>query len=167
MTNFDIFLSEPKFASFAEVAVSAEKILNIDPAACVLNCRRAMEFAVKWMYSVDGELVLPWDDKLVSLMSTDEFRDVVDDNLLRRMHFIRKLGNTAAHAGSKVTCEQAALCLENLYIFLDFVAYCYGDNYEERAFDPVLLEEERIATSAAPPRNDGAEEGSPASQRSV
>ena len=43
MTNFDIFLSEPRFASFAEVAVSAEKILNIDPAACVLNCRRARE----------------------------------------------------------------------------------------------------------------------------
>ena len=39
MTNFDIFLSEPKFASFAEVAVSVEKILHIDPAAPVLNCR--------------------------------------------------------------------------------------------------------------------------------
>ena len=139
MTNFDIFLSEPKFASFAEVAVSAEKILNIDLAACVLNCRRAMEFAVEWMYSVDGELVLPWDDKLVSLMSTDEFRDVVDTNLLRRMDFIRKVGNTAAHAGKKISREQAVLCLENLYIFLDFVAYCYGDNYEERDFDPNLL----------------------------
>ena len=43
MTNFDIFLSETKMAFFAEVAVSAEKILNIDPAACMLNCRRAME----------------------------------------------------------------------------------------------------------------------------
>ena len=42
MTNFDSFLSEAKFASFAEVAVSAEKILHIDPAACVLNCRRVM-----------------------------------------------------------------------------------------------------------------------------
>ena len=28
MTNFDIFLSEPKFASFTEVAVSADKMLN-------------------------------------------------------------------------------------------------------------------------------------------
>ena len=139
MTNFDMFLSEPKFASFAEVAVSAEKILNIDPAACVLNCRRAMEFAVKWMYSVDGELKLPWDDKLISLMSTDEFRDVVDTNLLRRMDFIRKVGNTAAHAGKKISREQAVLCLENLYLFLDFVAYCYGDNYEERAFDASTL----------------------------
>ena len=139
MTNFDIFLTESKFTSFAEVAVSAEKILNIDPAACVLNCRRCLEFAVKWMYSVDGELVLPWDDKLVSLISTDEFRDVVDANLLRRMDFIRKVGNTAAHAGKKISREQAVLCLENLYIFLDFVAYCYGDHYEERAFDDGLL----------------------------
>ena len=44
MTNFDIFLSEPKFTSFAEVAVSAEKILNIDPAACVLMCCKAIGF---------------------------------------------------------------------------------------------------------------------------
>ena len=159
MTNFDIFLTETKFASFAEVAVSAEKILNIDPAACVLNCRRAMEFAVKWMYSVDGDLVLPWDDKLVSLMSTDEFRDVVDDNLLRRMHFIRKLGNTAAHAGSKITREQAALCLENLYIFLDFVAYCYGDNYEEHSFDASLLEEKPdVAGEGSPAKGAGEDE---------
>ena len=49
MTNFDFLLSSPQFSSFAEVAVSAERILHIDPAACVLNCRRAMEFAVKWM----------------------------------------------------------------------------------------------------------------------
>ena len=147
MTNFDIFLSEPRFASFAEAAVSAEKNLHIDPAACVLNCRRCLEAAVKWMYSVDGELKLPWDDKLVSLMSTDEFRDVVDESLLRRMDFIRKVGNTAAHAGKKISREQAALCLENLYLFLDFLAYCYGDNYEERTFDLNLLNPiERLAT---------------------
>lgn len=92
MTNFDFLKKEKKFNSFADVAVSAEKILPIDYAASVLNCRRAMEFAVKWMYSVDGSLVVPWDDKLVSLMSTDEFRDIVDADLLLRMHFIR--GNT-------------------------------------------------------------------------
>ena len=41
MTNFDHFFSKPKFFSFTEV--SAEKILNIDPVACVLNYRQAME----------------------------------------------------------------------------------------------------------------------------
>ena len=61
----------------------------MDYAASVLNCRRAMEFAVKWMYSVDSALVMPWDDRLVSLMSTDEFRDIIDADLLKRMEFIR------------------------------------------------------------------------------
>ena len=44
MTNLDFLLSPPKFGTFGPVAVSAEKILHIDASACVLNCRRAMEF---------------------------------------------------------------------------------------------------------------------------
>ena len=78
MTNFDFLKKEPKFKDFADVAMSAEKILPLDCAASVLSCRRAMEFAVKWMYSVDSSLVMPWDERLVSLMNTDEFRDIVD-----------------------------------------------------------------------------------------
>ena len=140
MTNFDFLKTEVKFESFADVAISAEKILPIDVAASIINCRRAMEFAVKWMYSVDSSLVMPWDDKLVSLMNTEEFRDVVDDSLWVRMDFIRKKGNTAAHSGRRVTKEQALLCLENLFIFMDFISYCYGDEYTERKFDPTLSE---------------------------
>ena len=147
MTNFDLFRKEQDFAVFAEPAAAAEQIYRIDPAACVLNCRRAMEFAVKWMYSVDSELVMPYQDTLVSLMSTDEFRQIVGDSILRRMDYIRKIGNTAAHGGKKITKEQAALCLENLYIFLDFVAYCYAEEYEERAYDPSLLEQESPASA--------------------
>lgn len=141
MTNFDFLKKESKFNSFADVAISAEKILLIDYAASIINCRRAMEFAVKWMYSVDGALVKPWDDKLVSLLSTDEFRDIVDADLLKRMDFIRKMGNSAAHAGKKMKKEQAELCLENLYIFLDFVAYCYAEDYTEGKYNPELIKE--------------------------
>jgi len=147
MTNFDLFAKVQDFASFTEPAVSAERIYRIDTAACVLNCRRAMEAAVKWMYSVDRALVMPYQDNLVSLIGTDEFRDIVDASLLRRMDFIRKTGNAAAHAGRKITREQAALCLENLYIFLDFVAYCYAEDYREGTFDPSLLEQEAPAAT--------------------
>lgn len=69
MTNFDFLLSDADFAPFGEVAASAEKLLHMDLDACVLNCRRAMEFAVKWMYSVDKALDKPWQDTLVSLMN--------------------------------------------------------------------------------------------------
>ena len=139
MTNFDIFSAIPQFDPFASVAVSAERILHIDPSACVLNCRRAMEFAVKWMYSVDKALVMPYQDSLVSLMNTEDFRDIVGADIWRRMDLIRRMGNNAAHNGKKITEEQAALCLENLYVFLDFVAYCYGENYTEGHFDRSLL----------------------------
>ena len=150
-TNFEFLKKESKFSSFADVAISAEKILPIDFAASTINCRRAMEFAIKWMYSVDHSLVMPWDDKLVSLMSTDEFRDIVDEDLLKRMDFIRKTGNNAAHAGKKITKEQAILCLENLYIFMDFVAYCYADTYEEGSFNASLVEEKPNVIPVIPP----------------
>ncbi|MBR2883174.1 MAG: DEAD/DEAH box helicase family protein [Clostridia bacterium] len=140
MTNFDFLTQDSQFNTFSSVAVSAEKILHIDAAACVINCRRAMEFAVKWMYSVDKELDLPWQDTLVSLMNTDEFRRIVSDDVWRRMDLIRKLGNNAAHTGRVITTEQAELCLENLFVFMDFIACCYGKDYEAKQFDASLLD---------------------------
>lgn len=139
MTNFDYLKDEPQFNSFSDVAISAEKIIHIDIDASILNCRRAMEFAVKWMYSVDKSLAMPYQDNLVSLINTDEFREIVDRDLWRRMDFIRRMGNHAAHAGKKTSFDEAALCLQNLFVFLDFVAYCYADHYEEHQFDRELL----------------------------
>lgn len=152
MSNFTPYLSIPSFAAFAPIAESAEKILSIDPAACVLNCRRAMEAAVKWMYAVDGSLVAPWDDKLVTLINTEEFRGIVDEQLIFRLDFIRRMGNNAAHGGKVITREQAVLCLQNLFVFFDFLAYCYGENYTEHTFNPALLAEQ--SAQPTPPAVD-------------
>lgn len=154
MTNFDRFLTDPQFTSFAPAAVAAEKILHIDLAACILNCRRAMECGVKWMYSVDGALVKPWQDTLVNLMNAREFQEIVGKDLWKRMDHIRRMGNAAAHTGKALTRPQAELCLENLYIFLDFVAYCYGTDYQEGQFDRSLLEERPAAVVPAPAAPD-------------
>ena len=146
MTNFDFLKKDKKYAPFADVAINAERILHIDTEASVINCRRAMEFAVKWMYSVDDDLVMPYNDSLAVLTSTPEFRDIVGTDILRRMDYIRRIGNKSAHAGAKVSVEQAELCVENLFYFLDFVAYCYGRDYEAQTFDPSLL---RLTASEA------------------
>ena len=138
MTNFDFLKNDKKFDTFSDTAVTAEKILNIDIDSCVLNCRRAMEFAVKWMYSVDKELKPPYEQTLVCLINDENFRDIVGEDTYRRMDFIRKVGNNAAHSGKKVTKEQAELCLENLYYFMDQVAYFYADSYTEQQFDKNL-----------------------------
>ncbi|MBQ8298741.1 MAG: DEAD/DEAH box helicase family protein [Clostridia bacterium] len=141
MTNFDFLKSDSQFATFADAAIAAEKTLNIDIATCAINCRRAMELAIKWMYSVDKDLELPYDTKLSCLMTNENFRHIITRDLYHRMNFIRKIGNDAAHNNTKkITVEQAKLCLENLFVFIDFVACCYGDNYTQREFDLALLE---------------------------
>ena len=154
MTNFDFLLSDPQFSAFAPVAVAAEKIYQIDPAASALNCRRAMEFAVKWMYSVDDSLVRPWQTTLAGLLGTEEFRDIVGEDIWRRMQFIRSTGNRAAHDGKKVSPEQASLCLENLCIFMDFVACCYGKSYTPVSFDPALLTQKAPAPVVPAPEQN-------------
>jgi type I restriction enzyme R subunit len=150
MTNFDYLKQEPKFNSFADVAIVAEKVIQIDAESCIINCRRAMEFAIKWMYSVDKSLEMPYQDTLASLMSTEDFHDLVDDDLWKRIDLIRRIGNRAAHNGRKVTKDEAVLCLQNLYIFLDYVAYCYADDYLEKAFNIRLLENQNVNAVAEP-----------------
>ena len=146
MSNFKFLLSDPAFAPFADAAVAAERVLHIDPAASIFNCRRAMEFAVKWMYTVDKELDMPFQDNLQSLMNREEFRAIVGPDIWRRMDFIRLKGNATAHKAVKTDRAVALLCLENLHVFLDFLAYCYADEYTETKFDPNL-----IPTGIAPP----------------
>lgn len=139
MSNFDFLTKEKQFKSFVDVAISAEKIISIDTEASAINCRRAMEFAVKWMYSVDSALEMPYQENLISLVNNEDFREIVGNDIWRRLDLIRRIGNNAAHTSKKITYDQAALCLKNLHVFLDFIAYCYADNYIESKFDEKLL----------------------------
>ena len=140
MTNFDFLKSDKQFEAIADAAIAAENVLHIDRDSCVLSCRRAMELAVKWMYSVDKALKPPYQDNLVTMINDRDFRDIVGTDIWRRMDFIRKMGNVSAHEDKKITLEQAELCLENLFVFLDFVACCYGKNYTRSSFRKELLE---------------------------
>ena len=143
MTNFDFLKKEKKFASFANTAITAETLFQIDIPSCVFNIRRAMEFAVKWMYSVDSSLVMPYQDSLVTLINTVEFKDIVGTDLYRRLNFIRMVGNNSAHSSKTIIPEQAQVALENLFYFMDFIAYCYADDYEEQKFNAALLKQKQ------------------------
>ena len=140
VTNFDYLKNESKFSAFANVAISAEKIILADPDASILNSRRAMEFAVKWLYSVENSLQIPYQDNLHTLMNTEEFRQLVGPDLWKRMDYIRRCGNSVAHSNKKPGRDAALLCLENLSIFLDYVAYCYGEQYQEHPFDKSIID---------------------------
>lgn len=142
MTNFDYLKKEKEFNSFVDIAIIAERTYKIDVNTCILNCRRAMEAAIKWMFSVDNELVVPYKDNLNALMHVDAFKDIVGDDLWKRLEFIRKYGNEVAHTTKDKANDVAKLCLNNLFCFFDWISCCYGSEYEEKEFDESLLDNE-------------------------
>ncbi|MGL6200395.1 MAG: DEAD/DEAH box helicase family protein [Lachnospiraceae bacterium] len=153
-TNFDFLLKDPQFEPFAEAAVSAERVLPISPALCATACRTALEFAVKWVYSVDGSLRKPYEDKLVTLISTEDFKDLIPTGMGAKLNYLRKVGNNATHNPKGVSRDQAVLALQNLHSFMDFIVYCYGAEYEETAFNKTLLEAKPEPISVSTPSAD-------------
>ena len=139
MTNFDFLKTKNQFTTFTDAAIAAEKILNTDFSTSVIYSRRAMEGAIVWMYRNDTSLITPREKALVSLMSTVEFRDIVGTDIYKRLTSIRKTSKNAEHSAKKISSDQAKLCLENLFVFLDFVAFCYTENYTKNTFNPLLL----------------------------
>ena len=142
MTNFDYLKKEKEFNSFVDIAIVAERTYKIDVNTCILNCRRAMEAAIKWMFSIDNELVVPYKDNLNALMHVEAFKDIVGDDLWKRLEFIRKYGNEVAHTTKDKANDVAKLCLNNLFCFFDWISCCYGSEYEEKEFDASLLDNE-------------------------
>ena len=54
VTNFDYLKTEPKFSRFADVAISAERIVLMDPEASIINCRR---YEVDYLIAFRKDLV--------------------------------------------------------------------------------------------------------------
>lgn len=139
MTNFDFLKQEKQFASFADACIEAEKSISVSPALSALGVRKSAELAVKWLYSVDDTLKMPYKDNFSALVYNPSFTDSIDNKILNRLRFIIKLGNFSAHTNKQVTYKESVLALANLFEFIQFVDYCYGENFEERTFDETLL----------------------------
>ena len=139
MTNFDFLKNETQFAAFSDACIEAEKSIAASPALCALGVRKSAELAVKWLYSVDRSLHLPYKDNFSALVFNPSFTAFVDQNIMNSLRFIIKLGNFSAHTNKKVAYREAVLALQNLFEFVLFIDYCYGSSYDDRTFDETLL----------------------------
>lgn len=146
MTNFDFLKQNVQFTAFADACIEAESSIKLSPALCALSVRKSAELAVKWFYSVDKTLKMPYKDNFSALVFNPSFVDSIDDDILNRLRFIIKLGNFSAHTNKQVTYEEATLSLSNLFDFIEFIDYCYGDDYVERKFDESILASNRHQT---------------------
>ena len=145
MMNFSFLSPKTEYALFAPACMEAEKIYASAPAMCAVGCRKALELAVKWVYSADKTMKMPYKDNLQSLIHEPSFRFAVDSNTWGKLPFIIKLGNLAVHTERSVQPSDALASLKGLFEFVQWIDYCYGSDYQEHVFDESLIPTEKVA----------------------
>ena len=144
MSNFEFLKQIKEYTLFASAAIEAEKVYASAPAMCAVGCRKALELAVKWVYSADNTMQMPYKDNLQALIHEPTFRFAVDYNTWGKLPFIIKLGNLAVHTERSVQASDALASLQGLFEFIQWVDYCYGTDYEERQFEESKIPTERV-----------------------
>lgn len=137
--NFGFLKKEEKYKDFTSACIEAEKSLVISYSSTAILARRALELAVKWVFSNDHELEAPYQENLASLIHDYRFKGIIDTKLFPMIKYIQQIGNKAVHSAAPITREQAVLALHNLFEFVSWIDYCYSDEYIEIVFDESLL----------------------------
>lgn len=137
--NFEYLLGKKEYKSFAEQAVEAEKSIAISPATCAILSRRALELAVRFVFSYDADLTLPYRDNVSSLIHESTFRNIIDQRLFPMLKYTIHLGNVAVHTNNSIKRDDAIIALRDLFEFCDWIDYSYSLNYQEKTYDESIL----------------------------
>lgn len=117
MKNFDFLKDTANFADLYGYCNSAEVNQLADPEKSALSSRKALEYTVRLIYNIKG-LSIPERSSLFELVEGESFKSFINDaKLMMALHYIRKVGNAAAHTG-KVTKKESFFCVLNLHTFV-------------------------------------------------
>ena len=147
--NFEFLQGQKEYALFANACIEAERVLAASPAMAAVGMRKALELAVKWVYSADNTITMPYKDNLQSLIHEPSFRFAMGDQTWNKLPYIIKLGNLAVHTDKSIDRSDAILSLSSLFEFIQWIDYCYGANYEERCFDEGNIPTEKVVVDEA------------------
>ena len=150
MSNFEFLKQNKIFNNFAESCIEAENGIGLNTVTCSILCRRALELGVKWLYANDNDLKVPYQSNLSALVHDITFKNIIDEKLLKQIEYIIKLGNYAVHNNKKISREEAVLSLRYLYNFMQWIAYCYSDDFKEKEFDESILPHNCIMYNSLP-----------------
>ncbi|MDD6132234.1 MAG: DUF4145 domain-containing protein, partial [Bacteroidales bacterium] len=114
MLNFDYLKEIPELAPLHLLCNICEQRQYSEPDSAAINARKALEWLVKAIYKMKA--VEPGERaSLLELTTADVFADfIADPKLMSAVHWIRKIGNLAAHDGT-VTRRDAFFTTLNLY----------------------------------------------------
>lgn len=115
MKNFDYLKDIEALKDLYGFCSAAEDTQQTNYDVCALNGRRALEWIVKAIYTLKG-IEIEKRTNLLEMMSSEPFTQFIgdDDKLMMAAHYVRKIGNKAAHDGG-VKGGEAYFTLLNIY----------------------------------------------------
>ncbi len=138
MKNFDIIKDIDGLAALHGYCATAEEFQIINPSISAQNARLALETLVKTIYRLKG-----WHvgerTSLLTLTTDVRFTEFINSpELMKRIHYVRKIGNNAAHA-ENVGRKESFFAVLNLYYITGSVMLAWKVIGELPDFDKDLI----------------------------
>ncbi|WP_068473133.1 DEAD/DEAH box helicase family protein [Saccharicrinis aurantiacus] len=123
MSNFQ-FLHTSYNALFNTMQ-KAEQRVNTEPVSTASYCRLVLEEVIHKIYEYE-QLEYPYNKELVNLMTNEEVKVIIPFVHQNGIHLVRKIGNSAAHYGRRVSSKEALESIKYIYGFLKWFAGTYS-----------------------------------------
>jgi type I restriction enzyme, R subunit len=144
MTSNFHHITQTEFRKLATTLIDAEKNVYTAPPYAAVLCRKSLEEWIRWIYENDGDLELPYDTSLNSLLHNQDLRDLLAPSVFRQVNLVRKLGNDAVHASIKIQPEEALHVLKIMHGFITWVMRMYSsEKIDARPFDASLIPQDQ------------------------
>ena len=113
MRNFD-YIRDLGLNDLYRYCSAAEENQVSNPDFSAVNARRALEYITRALYELK-HIPVPERASLFELVDGEPFREfIADDKVMMAVHYVRKVGNSGAHAGN-VSKRESFFALLNIY----------------------------------------------------
>lgn len=143
MANFSFLKDFSEFSELTSYCEDAEAFALTKPILSAISARNALEFVIKYIYKAKvGNL--PVHASLFELIDSYEISNFINDQVIKdSLHYIRILGNNAAH-NNKIKTTEALLGLENLHFFVGEILILLGKITDYPNFDKNLIDRDIV-----------------------
>lgn len=147
MKNFD-YIKNCGLDRLYSLCDAAEENQVNHPELSAISARRALEYVVKSIYTMKGTQI-PERASLFELIDGESFREFIGDSrVMMAVHYVRKVGNAAAH-NDHVGKRESFFCLLNLYNVVAAVLLKLKVVETVAAFDKTLIPDSKFAPIVA------------------
>ena len=137
MRNFD-YIKDLGLDTLYRFCSAAEENQVSNPDICAISARRALEYLVREIYKMKG-LAIGERTSLLELIDGEPFCGFIGDGkVMMAVHYVRKVGNNAAHLVD-VSKREAFFALLNIYNIVGAVLLKLSVVDEVKPFDKTLI----------------------------